>query len=394
MKRTIGVVTGARADFGLYRPILRAIAADPALELHLLVCGMHLAADFGHTVDEIAAEGFPIAERIETLLASDTPAGIAKSMGLGVTGFAQSYARTRPDILLLLGDRYEMFAAAVAALPFVIPIAHIHGGETTEGAIDEAIRHALTKMSHIHFVATEDAGRRVIRMGEQPSRVLVTGAPALDNLHALNLLDRAELERVTGFPFDPAPLLVTVHPVTLEHEDTAAQTDEVMAALSAAHRPVLFTFPNADTSGRRIIDAIRRYTTTHPNAAAVPNLGSLAYFSAMRHAAAVVGNSSSGIIEAASFRVPVVNIGSRQRGRLRARNVIDALPRRDAILAALEQALAPSFREGLAGLVNPYGDGRAAERIVQRLKDTPLDRRLIEKTFYDGPVPSGPAAEP
>jgi UDP-hydrolysing UDP-N-acetyl-D-glucosamine 2-epimerase len=383
MKRTIGVVSGARADFGLYRPILRAILAEPALELRLLVCGMHLAADFGHTVDEIVAEGFPIAERIETLLASDTPAGVAKSMGLGVAGFAQSYARARPDILLLLGDRYEMFAAATAALPFVIPIAHIHGGETTEGAIDEAIRHALTKMSHIHFVATEDAGRRVIRMGEQPSRVLVSGAPALDNLSALKFLDRAELERATGFPFDPAPLLTTVHPTTLEHEDTGAQIDEVMAALSMARRPVLFTFPNADTSGRRIIDAIRHYVAAHPNAAAVPNLGGLAYFSAMRLAAAVVGNSSSGIIEAASFQTPVVNIGSRQRGRLRARNVIDAAPRRDAIIDALERALAPSFREGLAGLVNPYGDGRAADRIVRRLKDVPLDLSLVEKVFYD-----------
>jgi len=383
--REVAVVTGTRADFGIYLPVLRAILAEPGLKLRLLVCGMHLAPEFGHTIDAILAEGIPVAERIDTLLATDTPASIAKSMGLGLSGFAQSFAVRRPDLLLLLGDRYEMFAAGAAALPFALPIAHLHGGELTEGLIDEAIRHALTKMSHIHFVSTETYRRRVIQMGEAPERVHLVGAPSLDNLRTVPMLSDSELSQRIGLPLDPAPLVVTFHPVTLEYQDTASHAEELMAALDRAGLPVVFTYPNADTQGHVLIEAIDAYVAAHANARAVRSLGTQAYFSLMGRASAMVGNSSSGILEAASFGLPVVNIGTRQQGRVKGANVIDCGPGRDAVSAALGRALDPSFRTAIAGMTNPYGDGTAAPRIVSCLRDIPLDRALIEKRFHDLP---------
>ncbi|MEO5374473.1 MAG: UDP-N-acetylglucosamine 2-epimerase [Alphaproteobacteria bacterium] len=381
--RTIAVVTGARSDFGIYLPVLRAIRETPELDLRLMVCGMHLAPGFGDTVEDIRAAGFEPSDRIDTLLAADTPAGIAGSMGLGVLGFGQAFAARRPDLLLVLGDRYEMFAAAAAAVPFAIPLAHIHGGETTEGAFDEALRHALTKMSHLHFVATEPYRRRVVQLGEEPWRVHLVGAPGLDNLGQVPLLDDAALMARVGMALDPAPLLVTFHPVTLETEDTGDHATELMAALEALGRPVVFTYPNADTGGRRLIEAIDAYVARHADARAVRSLGTQAYFSLMRRAAAMVGNSSSGVIEAASFGLPVVDIGNRQKGRVRGENVIHAEPERMAIQAAIETATGASFREAVAGMVNPYGDGRAAGRIIEVLRDVALDRGLVEKRFYD-----------
>lgn len=388
--RTIGVVTVARSDYGIYLPVLRAIEAEPDLRLHLLVGGMHLSPEFGLSVQAIEADGFPIAERVEMLLSSDTPEGIAKSIGMGVLGFAQALGRSRPDLLLVLGDRFEMLAAVSAALPFDLPIAHIHGGETTEGAIDESIRHALTKMSHLHFVATEPYRDRVIQMGEEPWRVHVSGAPGLDNLRALDLLSPGELEAVIGMALAVPPLLVTYHPVTREHGDAQTQIAELLAALQTTTRPIIFTYPNADAEGRIIIEAIDRFVQTHPRAKAVVNLGTRAYLSLMRQAAAMVGNSSSGIIEAASFALPVVNIGSRQRGRLRAGNVLDCGYERQQIAAAIEKAVSAPFRESLADLTNPYGDGQAAERIVSVLRSVELDRRLTTKRFHDL-VPAVPA---
>lgn len=381
--RTIGVVTVARSDYGIYRPILRRVVGDPDLRLHLFVTGMHLSPEFGMTIEIIRQDGFEIAERIEMLLSSDTPEGLGKSVGLGTIGFAQAYGRGRPDILLVLGDRFEMLAAAVAALPFKIPIAHIHGGESTEGLIDEAIRHSLTKMSHLHFVSTPQYARRVVQMGEDPARVLVSGAPSLDNLRDIQLLSLQELKEGHGIDLSEPTLLVTYHPVTLEYEQTAQQMDELLAAMGEAGFAAVFTYPNADTCDRMIIDKIGEFTARHPNATLVANLGTEGYFSAMQHAAAMAGNSSSGIIEAASFKLPVVNIGNRQRGRIHGRNVIDVECRREEILDAITRVTSADFRSGLSDLINPYGDGHAAERIIERLKDVTLDDCLLQKRFHE-----------
>jgi len=381
--RTIGVVTVGRSDYGLYRPILKRIMDEPAMELRLIVAGMHLSPEFGLTVREIEAEGMPIAERIDMLVAADTPGAIAKSMGLGTLGFAQAFARRRPDILLLLGDRFEMHAAAVAAVPFTIPLAHIHGGEITEGATDNAWRQSITMLGHLHFVSTDEARRRLEQMGEEPWRVIVSGAPGLDNLKTMRLLERPELAARIGLSWDPPPLVVTSHPVTLEYERTEWQIGELLAALDTVGHPVVFTAPNADTNGRVIRRAIEAFVARHATTRLVEHLGTQVYFSLMAHAGAMAGNSSSGLIEAPSFELPTVNIGTRQEGRLRAANVIDVGYRREEIRAAIRQALDPSFRRRLRGMVNPYGDGRATERIVRRLKEVPLDQRLISKRFVD-----------
>ena len=381
--RTIGVVTVARSDYGLYLPVLRRIQAEPDLRLHLIVAGTHLSPDFGLTVREIERGGFPIGDRVEMMLSSDTPEGVAKSMGLGTIGFAQAYARSRPDILLVLGDRFEMHAAVVAALPFGIPVAHIHGGELTLGAMDDALRHSITKMSHLHFVATEDYARRVIQMGEEPWRVTVSGSPGLDGLLSTPLLSREELERRYRLDLSAPFLLVTYHPVTLEIEQLETQMNELLAALDEVGMTTVFTYPNADTRSRLVIQMTREYAAARPHVRVVVNLGTPGYVSAMRFAAAMVGNSSSGIIEAASFQLPVVNIGSRQQGRARGRNVIDVGYGRQEIVAGIRRAISPEFRASLVGLVNLYGDGHAAERIVRRLKEVELDDRLFRKQFYE-----------
>ncbi len=383
--RKISVVTVARSDYGLYGPILRQIQTEPDLCLGLFVGGMHLAPEFGRTVDTIEADRFSIDAQVEMLLSSDTPEGIAKSMGLGVIGFAQAYARSRPDILVVLGDRFEMHAAALAALPFKIPVAHIHGGEVTQGAMDESLRHSLTKLSHLHFVATEEYAHRVEQLGEEPWRIAVSGAPGLDNLQTVSLLEPSELSARCGMPMIPPPLLVTFHPVTLEYEQAEWQARELLAALDAAGLSVIITMPNADTGGRAILRLIKEYIPNHPHSRLVENLGTQVYFSLMAVAAAMVGNSSSGIIEAPSFALPVVNIGTRQEGRVRAANVIDVGYERTAILEGIRRAITPAFRQALQGIANPYGDGHAAERIVTRLREVSLDQRLIMKRFYDLP---------
>ena len=381
--RTIGVVTGARSDYGIYLPVLRAIEADNRLRLKLIAAGMHLSPEFGYTVEVIERDGFEIADRVEMLVSADTPRGISKSMGLGTIGFAQVFADLSCDILLVLGDRFEMHAAVVAALPFAVPVAHIHGGESTEGLIDEPIRHSITKMSHIHFVSTGAYQRRVEQMGEEPWRVTVSGAPSLDNLRHVDLMSREELEQATGLVLTPSPILVTFHPVTLDYRNTGEHIQALLGALASVAAPVVFTYPNADTSGRVIIEAISEYVDRHEEARVVENLGTDAYFSLMSHASAMVGNSSSGIIEAASFQLPVVNIGNRQRGRVRGTNVIDVDADTESIAGGIRRAVRPDFRSSMDGLKNPYGDGHAAERIVERLKSIALDQSLIVKRFHD-----------
>lgn len=381
--RAIGVVTVARSDYGIYRPLLRAIEADPDLELCLFVSGMHLSPEFGLTVRGIEEDGFPIAERVEMLLSSDAPEGIAKSMGIGTMGFAQAFARSRPDILVVLGDRFEMHAAAVAALPFRIPVAHMHGGELTQGAIDDALRHSITKLSHLHFVATEEYARRVIQLGEEPWRVTVSGALSIDNVKQTALLSSREMEDRYGIRLDPAPLLVTYHPVTLEYEQTEQQIVELLGALDDAGLPVVFTLPNADTGNSIIRRRIIEWSRGRSDAWVRDNLGTWAYFGLMKSAAAMVGNSSSGIIEAPSFALPVVNIGPRQEGRIRAGNVIDVSCSRYQIIKGIDKALSTAFRARLSDCDNPYGDGDAAQRVIRVLRSVEIGNRLAKRRFHD-----------
>ncbi|MBI2174197.1 MAG: UDP-N-acetylglucosamine 2-epimerase (hydrolyzing) [Candidatus Omnitrophica bacterium] len=381
--KNVGVVTVARSDYAIYLPVLRMIAAHPRLNLLLFVSGAHLSSEFGLTVKEIEADGFDIHERVEMLLSSDTPEGIAKSMGLGTLTFGQAFARCRPDVLLVLGDRFEMHAAALAALPFKIPVAHIHGGEITEGAIDNSLRHSLTKISHLHFVANQQYARRIIQMGEEPWRVIVSGAPGLDNLRSTKLLNPRELAAKYGLRLERPPLLVTFHPVTLEYEQTEAQVSEMLVALASFELPVVFTAPNADTNGRVVTRMIEEFIRKRPSACLVLNFGTEGYFSMMAFAAAMVGNSSSGIIEAPSFGLPVVNIGTRQQGRIRAKNVLDVGYGRDEIIGGIRKAISPEFRASLQGIANPYGSGRASEVIVRHLEEIDLDDRLLVKRFVD-----------
>lgn len=385
--RRIGVVTVARSDFGIYLPLLTRIRAESGLELQLIVSGMHLSPEFGLTTKLIEAAGFGIDARVEMLVSSDSPEGIAKSMGLGLIGYAQSYANKRPDILVVLGDRFEMHCAALAALPFNIPVAHIHGGELTFGAIDDALRHSMTKLSHLHFVATSDYAGRVVQMGEAPWRVTNCGALSLDNLRSIPLLDVSEMEARFGLHLDTPPIIATFHPVTLEFEQAQAQFLELLAALDTVDQPIVFTAPNADTGGRVLFDMIEEFVATHRLSCYVENFGTQGYFSLLAVAAAMVGNSSSGIIEAPSFKLPVVNVGTRQEGRLRAENVIDVGHTREEIARGLEKALGSEFREKLRDLVNPYDRGGAAHIVTDVLKFTALDNKLLMKRFHDVSAP-------
>jgi UDP-hydrolysing UDP-N-acetyl-D-glucosamine 2-epimerase len=385
--RRIGLVTVARSDYGIYLPILRKIQSDPDLDLQLIVSGMHLSTEFGLTLELIKADGFEISDRVEMLLSSDTPEGIAKSMGLGVIGFAQVYAHRRPDILMVLGDRFEMYAATIAALPFKIPVAHLHGGEVTEGAIDDALRHSMTKLSHLHFVSTAQYAKRIVQLGEEPWRIIVSGAPSLDNLTSVSLLSARELKTKYGLQLDKPPLLVTFHPVTLEYEETAWQVEELLKALKECGLPIIFTMPNADTSGRVVNSMITKFLEDNSLAQMINNLGTEGYFSLMSLAVAMVGNSSSGIIEAASFKLPVVNIGNRQKGRVRGQNVIDVGYTHEEILQGIKTCLDPNFRESLNKLENPYSNGQASEKIINVLKTVDLGQPLIVKQFHDLNVP-------
>jgi UDP-hydrolysing UDP-N-acetyl-D-glucosamine 2-epimerase len=381
-RRKVAVVTGGRADWGLLRPILDVIVAEAGLELQLIACGTHLSSEYGGSFRQLEGEGFSPAATVDTLLTSDRPAAIAKAIGVGTVGFAQAYESLRPDLLVLLGDRFEMLAAAVAALPLNLPIAHIHGGEITEGAFDEQIRHALTKLSHLHFVATAEFQRRVLQMGEMPERVFVTGAPGLDGVRQLRRWTAAELAADLGIGFDPMPLLVTYHPTTLSLGGLGDDLDALFAALDDVGRPCIITYPNADTYSREVLARCQSFVAGHPRSILVAQLGSEKYFSVMARAAAMVGNSSSGLIEAASFALPVVNIGDRQKGRPRGANVLDVPGNREAIAGAILTAIDPGFRERLRGMANPYGDGDAAGRIVSVLRDHPLDD-LARKQFHD-----------
>jgi GDP/UDP-N,N'-diacetylbacillosamine 2-epimerase (hydrolysing) len=363
-RRKICVVTGTRAEYGLLRWVIQAIQESDVLDLQLIVTGMHLSPEFGLTVQEIEADGFRIDRKVEMLLSSDTPVGITKSMGLAMIGFADALAELQPDLLLVLGDRFETFAAASAALIARIPIAHCHGGELTEGAFDDALRHSMTKMAHLHFVAAEEYRQRVIQMGEHPDRVFLVGGLGVDAIKRTELLSREELEASLDFKLGPRNLLITFHPVTLEHNTSAHQMGELLAALDELEdTQLIFTMPNADTEGRVLIQMIHDFCATRPHAKAFTSLGQLRYFSCIQQCDSVVGNSSSGLAEVPSFKKSTVNIGDRQKGRLRAASVIDCEPEREAIVEALQRIWEPEFRMGLTATSNPYGDGSASDCI-------------------------------
>ncbi len=381
--RKIGVITTSRADYSSSRPILKAIHDDSDLELLLYVAAMHLAPQFGLTIKEIEADGFPIAEKVDMLLVGDTPISIAKSIGVGVLGFADALNRSRPDILLILGDRFELLSAASAALAMGIPLAHLSGGELTEGAIDNQVRYALTHLSHLHFVAMESHARRLRRCGEESWRIIVTGEPALDQLHKLCYLDQEKLESELGLELVSPVLVVTFHPATISETPVDEQVSPILAAIEGLPGTMIFTCPNVDTGYSQVLERIEAFVAEHPRAYLFASLGYLKYYSLLAIADVMVGNSSSGIWESPSFALPVVNIGERQEGRKRASNVIDVGYDAKAILETIQHALEPDFRASLAGLKNPYGDGRAVERIIVALKEVPLDHRIFKKRFVE-----------
>ena len=377
-KRRIGVVTTSRADYShLYWP-LRELAANPAVDLGVFVLGAHLSPEFGSTVNEIERDGFPIRARIECLLSSDTDTGMAKTIGIAILGVAAAFTAWRPDMLLLIADRYEMLAPASVALALRIPVAHIEGGEISQGAIDDHVRNALTKLAHIHFTSTETARQRVIAMGEEPWRVHHAGAPSLDHLRHSSLLDRAALESRLALTLTPPTLLAAWHPVTIL-QDTNAEADALFSALADTRGQLIFVYPNSDAGGYALIERTRALAATRPHTRIFVNLDTVTYWSLLGNVAAMVGNSSSGIMEAASFALPTVNVGIRQQGRERVRNIIDSLAETSAIHAAIQRALSPEFRGTLRGMTNPYGDGTAAATIARVLSTVPLDGLLIKQ---------------
>ncbi len=381
MRRTIAVVTSSRADYShLYWP-LHDLAAHPDVDLRLIVLASHLSPEFGCTVQEIERDGIPIAARIECLLSSDSDVGMAKTIGVATLSLADTLGQMRPDLLLLIADRYEMLAPACVALALRIPIAHIEGGEISEGAIDDMVRNALTKMSHLHFTSTETARARVIAMGEEPWRVHRAGAPSLDHLRRGVLLDRAQLESKLHIDLARPPVLVAYHPVTILRDTTqeAAALFEAIETLETLEEPVFFCYPNADAGSHRIMERAREFTQRHRDARLFVNLDPRTYWSLLRQAAMLVGNSSSGIMETASFGLPTVNIGMRQQGRERPANVLNAAPRAVSILAAIATARGVTFRGKLHGMTNPYGDGHASERILQVLTTVRLQQDLLIK---------------
>lgn len=376
-RRRIGVVTTSRADYShLYWP-LREIAAHPQLELGLFVLGPHLSPTFGSTILEIERDGFPIRARIECLLSSDSDTGMAKTIGLAILSLADTLTAWRPDILLLIADRYEMLAPASVATALRIPIAHIEGGEISLGAIDDAVRNALTKLAHIHFTSTETARRRVISMGEDPARVHHAGAPSLDHVRRSQLLDRTALESRLGLSLTKPSILAAWHPATIL-TDTNTEADALFAALANHDGQLLFVYPNSDAGSLQLIQRTRTLAAARPDTHVFVNLDAVTYWSLLAQVDAIIGNSSSGIMEAASFALPVVNVGIRQQGRERAQNILDTPAEEATIAAALQRALSPEFRSSLNGMQNPYGNGSAAKTIARVLAETPLEGILIK----------------
>ncbi|MBX9845850.1 MAG: UDP-N-acetylglucosamine 2-epimerase (hydrolyzing) [Xanthobacteraceae bacterium] len=388
MPRRICIVTGTRAEYGLFYWLMQAIGSDPALQLQVIATAMHLEDVFGHTVDQIRQDGFTVDAEVPMRLTSDEPAEIARSTGIAVGGLAAALKQLKPDVVVLLGDRFETLAAASAAALMRVPVAHIHGGEISEGAIDDAFRHAITKLSHLHFVAAEPFRQRVIQMGEAPERVFTVGAPGLDNFARLDLPGRAELAKRVGLDLDKPLFLITYHPATLDDDDPLPMVAELLAALDRFPEAALvFTKANADPGGRVINESLRAYAEKHAGRAVlIAALGLRFYLSALKQADVVIGNSSSGLIEAPAAGTPTVNLGIRQKGRPQAASVIDSAEQRDAIEAAIRRALDPDMNAVIAADNPPYGRaGNAAKAIVERLRDVDLNG-ILRKRFHDLPA--------
>lgn len=381
--KKICVVTGTRADYGLLYWLMKEINLDSELELQIIATGMHLSPEFGLTYKEIEKD-FKIDKKIEMLLSSDTAIGISKSMGLAQISFAEAYEDLKPDIIVLLGDRYEIFSAASAALIANIPIAHLHGGETTEGAFDEAIRHSITKMSHLHFTAAEEYRNRIIQLGEHPSRVFNVGGMGIENIKRLKLLSKEEFEESINFKLNRKNILVTFHPVTLENSTAKEQFQELLDTIDELKDTnIIFTKANSDTDGRIINQMCDEYVSKNSHKSiCFTSLGQLRYLSALQYVDAMVGNSSSGLIEAPSFRIGTINIGDRQKGRLKSKSVIDCESLKVSISKAFEKLYSVKFKVLLQDVKNPYGDGCASEKIIQEIKKAKLNN-ILKKSFYD-----------
>jgi len=379
----ICVFTGTRAEYGLLKPLMEEIQKQPEFELQIVASCMHLSPEFGLTYQEIEKDGFKIDEKVEMLLSSDTAIGTVKSMGVGMIGYADALNRLKPDLAIVLGDRFEALAFAVSAYILRIPIAHLYGGEITKGALDEGFRHAITKLSYLHFTSTQEYKKRIIQMGESPERVFNVGALGLDNIKRLKLLSKDELEKALGIKFDKYTFLITYHPETLSDSQSEKDFSELLNALERLKDTTLiFTKANADPSGRIINDMINEFVNKKFNAYIFDSMGQLLYLSLIQYVDAVIGNSSSGIIEAPSFKVATINVSNRQKGRIKAKSIIDCEPTKDEILNAIQKAISLEFKKSLENVENPYGDGKSAIKIVNILKRFfPL--KNISKDFYE-----------
>ncbi|MGA0082516.1 MAG: UDP-N-acetylglucosamine 2-epimerase [Candidatus Nanopelagicales bacterium] len=383
MSRKICVITGSRAEYGLLRWVMQGIKDHPDLTLQLIVTGMHLSEDFGMTVDEIENDGFAINDKIEILSYTDSSLGISQSMADALLGFAEAFHRLKPDLVLLLGDRFEIFSAATSAHVARIPIAHIHGGESTEGVIDEAFRHSITKMSQLHFVAADEYQKRVIQLGENPEKVFLVGGLGIDGINNFKLLDKKILESKLDFEFGIKNLLVTFHPVTLENLTAKDQMKELFLALSELKdTKIIFTMPNSDAESKTIFQLIQDFVQHNPNAKCFYSLGQQKYFSTIMYVDAVVGNSSSGLLEVPSFKKPTVDIGDRQRGRIKAKSVISCEPKAEDIRRAIKELYSSNFQNTLQEVESPFGKGGASQKILTILESVPLEA-LLKKKFYN-----------
>jgi GDP/UDP-N,N'-diacetylbacillosamine 2-epimerase (hydrolysing) len=381
----ICIVTGTRAEYGLLYWTIRKLMLDKYFEVQLLVTGMHLSPEFGLTYKQIEEDGYKIDRKIEMLLSSDSSIGVSKSIGVGIIGFADAYNDLKPDLVLLLGDRFEIFAAATAAMIAKIPIAHCHGGEATEGLIDEPIRHSITKMAHIHFTSTEDYRKRVIQLGEQPSKAFNVGALGIENINKLKLLNKDEFEKSIDFKLLSQVFLITFHPVTLEKSTAEEQFKNLLLALETfKNTSFIFTMPNADNDGRVLTNLIHEFVFNNKDVSkAFTSLGQVRYLSAIKHANLVIGNSSSGLIEVPSFKKPTINIGDRQRGRVFGPSVINCKPQKKEIIISINMALSKTFNQKIQKTINPYGNKNSSNEIVNILKKISFNSELVKKRFFN-----------
>jgi GDP/UDP-N,N'-diacetylbacillosamine 2-epimerase (hydrolysing) len=381
--RKICFITGSRAEYGLLSQVIKGVQDDDELSLQVIVTGMHLSPEFGLTFHEIEQDGFHIDYKVEILSKSDSPNAISKSMGHGLIGFADAFTELQPDLIVVLGDRFEILSAVASAQVFKIPVAHIHGGELTEGLCDDAFRHAITKMSHIHFVAAEEYQTRVIQLGEQPESVFLSGGLGVDIISKVKLLSREELERSLNFKFGSKNLLITFHPVTLENNTSSIQMRQLLISLKKLNNTkLIFTLPNADSGGRELIKIVERFVSQNSNSCSFKSLGQLRYLSCVNQVDAVVGNSSSALLEVPSFKKGTLNIGDRQKGRLQSKSVINCDSNSESISTGLELLYSDNFRTKLQKAINPYGSGGATEFILSKIKGAEL-KGIIVKKFYD-----------